>query len=352
MENSLEERIISTSERVYAKDGHRVEVVANVGSLPEARGALEFGAEGIGLLRTEFLFLKRQTLPDEEEQRDIYRKIFELFPKGPIVVRTLDVGGDKQIPSIKRLPEENPFLGRRGIRLSLSEKEMFRTQLRGLLRAAVGFDVRIMFPMVATVDEIRQGKEQLDIAIKELENEGKEHNRACERGVMIEVPSAAIAASQFAPEVDFFSIGTNDLTQYTLAMDRTDRYVSEQADPYDPAVLFLIDRTVRAAHAAGKWVGMCGEMAGDPLALPFLLGVKLDELSMASARIPEVKQGIRGLAGARLQEVVARCLELPSGHAVRTYLSDFAEKDRGSAQWQRLRNQEAIKAPCGSKWAR
>ncbi len=317
------------TEPAYTEDGRHVEIVANVGSPTEARRAPELGAEGIGLLRTEFLFLQRNTLPDEAEQYDVYRRIFEPFPTGPIVVRTLDVGGDKELPSLKRLPEGNPFLGLRGIRLSLSEPQVFRTQLRAILRAAVGHDVRIMFPMVATVDEFRRGREQVRVAIRELEQAGTACNASCQVGMMIEVPSAAISAFQIAEEADFFSVGTNDLTQYTLAMDRTSAFLSSQADPFDPAVLFLIERTVSAAHAAGKWVGICGEMAGDPLALPFLLGIGTDELSMVGGRIAKLKEAIRGLAARELRDVVGECLRLPSGSEVRTFLARYSE-ERGA----------------------
>ena len=322
-ETRRREALARATEPVYTADGQHVEIVANVGSPAEARRAPEMGAEGIGLLRTEFLFLDRDALPDEDEQYRIYRQIFEPFQSGPIVVRTLDVGGDKELPSVKRLPEENPFLGRRGIRLSLSETHIFRTQIRALLRAASGFDVRIMFPMVATIGEFRLAKQEVQKAERDLAEAGTEHSKNYQLGIMIEVPSAAITAPLLAEEVDFFSIGTNDLTQYTLAMDRTNRLVSDQADPFDPAVLFLIERTVSAAHRAGKWAGMCGEMAGDPLALPFLLGVGLDELSMAGGRIPEAKEAIRTLNMKDLADVVCHSLSLSSAEAVRKYLEGF-----------------------------
>ena len=313
------------AEPVNTRDGVHVEVVANAGSPAEARRAKELGAEGIGLLRTEFLFLDRETLPDEDEQYEMYREVIEPFDDGPVVVRTLDVGGDKNVPSISMPQEQNPFLGRRGIRLSLSQPEMFRTQLRAILRAAVGHNVKIMFPLVATLGDFERGRKQVERAKQELTEREVEFNDQCELGIMVEVPSAAVNAVQLARHVDFFSIGTNDLTQYTLAVDRTNELVADLADPFDPGVLNLISRTIDAAHEAGKWTGMCGEMAGDPRALPLLLGLGLDEFSMAGGRVPKAKAGLRGLSSAELREPARNALGLATAQEVREYLARFTE---------------------------
>jgi phosphotransferase system enzyme I (PtsI) len=318
------QRILSeAAEPVTTTDGAHVEVVANAGSPAEARRAAELGAEGIGLLRTEFLFLDRDTLPDEDEQYEMYREILEPFPSGPVVIRTLDVGGDKNVPAISMPSEQNPFLGRRGIRLSLSQPEVFRTQLRAILRAAVDHNVKIMFPLVATPGDFEGGREQVELAKKELTDRSVEFNDECELGIMIEVPSAAVNAPQLAPHVDFFSIGTNDLTQYTLAVDRTNELVADLADPFDPAVLYLIARTIDAAHEQGKWAGMCGEMAGDPLALPLLLGLGLDEFSMAGGRVPRAKAALRKLAAQELVEPARTALSFATAREVRDYLAQF-----------------------------
>ena len=313
------------AEPVNTRDGVHVEVVANAGSPAEARRAKELGAEGIGLLRTEFLFLDRETLPDEDEQYEMYREVIEPFDDGPVVVRTLDVGGDKNVPSISMPQEQNPFLGRRGIRLSLSQPEMFRTQLRAILRAAVRHNVKIMFPLVATLGDFEGGRKQVDRAKQELTERGVEFNDGCELGIMVEVPSAAVNAAQLARHVDFFSIGTNDLTQYTLAVDRTNELVADLADPFDPGVLNLISRTIDAAHEAGKWAGMCGEMAGDPRALPLLLGLGLDEFSMAGGRVPKAKAGLRSLSSVELREPARTALGLATAQEVREYLARFTE---------------------------
>ncbi|MDW8226922.1 MAG: phosphoenolpyruvate--protein phosphotransferase [Anaerolineales bacterium] len=253
------------------RDGRRVEVVANVGHLDDAHQAVALGAEGIGLLRTEFLYLDRQTEPDEEEQYCAYRAIFEVMGERPVVIRTLDVGGDKALPYLDLGHEENPFLGWRAIRMCLDRPAFFKTQLRAILRAAVGHDIRIMFPMIATVREVRQARALLEEARLELEHAGVPFGRQIQVGIMIEIPSAALMADALAKEVDFFSIGTNDLTQYTLAVERTNKRVAHLSNALDPAVLRLIARVIEEGHRAGIWVGMCGEMAGDERALPFCL---------------------------------------------------------------------------------
>ncbi|HHJ05979.1 MAG TPA: phosphoenolpyruvate--protein phosphotransferase [Anaerolineae bacterium] len=293
-----------------SKDGRRVEVAANIGGPEEIEGALHFGAEGVGLLRTEFFYLERSAPPTEEEQFAAYRRIAEALGQRPLVIRTLDIGGDKALPYLSMQPEENPFLGLRGIRLCLVETELFKTQLRAILRAAKGYNIKIMFPMVATADEIKQGKALLNEARAELEARNLAYGEP-EVGIMIEVPAAALTADLLAREVDFFSIGTNDLTQYTLAADRTNAQVQPLANALHPAVLRLIAETIRQAHKAGIWVGLCGELAGNPQAAPILLGLGLDEFSMSAASIPAVKAALRrysvaeakALAQAALQQI-------------------------------------------------
>ena len=279
----------AAAEPATTQDGHRVEVVGNVGGRADAEKAMKVGAEGIGLLRTEFLFLGRESAPSEDEQFQIYRDIVQTMQGLPVIVRTLDIGGDKPVPYIDVPTEGNPFLGERGIRLCLNRPELFRQQISAILRAASFGPIRIMFPMVADVEEWR--------AARALVQEMQDYLQAprVELGIMIEVPSAALMADAFAPEVDFFSIGTNDLTQYTLAMDRMHPLLATKADGLHPAVLRLIAKTVDAAHQAGKWVGVCGELGSDPQAIPILVGLGVDELSVNTAAIPLVKAQVRSL---------------------------------------------------------
>lgn len=314
-----EERAQATAPAI-TRDGRRVEVVANVGNLDDARRAVEMGAEGIGLLRTEFLYLDRQTAPDEEEQYQAYRAIFEVMGERPVVIRTLDVGGDKALPYIDLGKEENPFLGWRAIRMCLDTPDFFKTQLRAILRAAVGHDIRIMFPMIATVREVRQARKLLEEARLELQNAGLPVGERVQVGIMIEIPSAAVMADALAREVDFFSIGTNDLTQYTLAVERTNKRVAHLSNALDPAVLRLIAQVIEAGHRAGIWVGMCGEMAGDPRAIPILLGLGLDEFSMAPALIPHAKALIRACTTEHCRQIAQHVLTLPDYTDVETYL--------------------------------
>jgi phosphotransferase system enzyme I (PtsI) len=316
-----EQLLVETGKPVITKDQVLLEVAANVGSLDDAKHARELGADGIGLLRTEFLFLDRKTLPDEDEQFRMYRSIAEVFGKKPVTVRTLDVGGDKSVPGIRMPPEENPFLGRRAIRLSLAEPLVFRTQLRAILRAGYGYNMRIMFPMITTADELQQALEQLQTARKELDTQGVEYDTDMKVGIMVEVPSAAIIADRLAGYVDFFSIGTNDLTQYTLAVDRTNELVSSMASPFDPSVISLIAQIIRAGHDNGCHVAMCGEMAGDLLALPLLLGLGLDEFSIAGSRIPEVKSALRRLSREAVADTARRCLSCAAAREVEALLT-------------------------------
>ncbi|HET89432.1 MAG TPA: phosphoenolpyruvate--protein phosphotransferase [Chloroflexi bacterium] len=314
------EALRHVEEPAVTRDGHRVEVVANVGDAASARDALAQGAEGIGLLRTEFLYLDRATLPDEEEQVEVYRSIAQVMGERPVIVRTLDVGGDKPLPSIARPQEDNPALGVRAIRLSRWYPDLLRVQLRAILRAGVGHNLKVMFPLIATLEELRWARGLLHQAQEELAAEGLEHTTTIEMGIMIETPAAAMMADRLAPEVDFFSIGTNDLTQYTLACDRGNQGLGYLFDSLDPAVLRLIEQVIEAGHAAGKWVGLCGELGGQREAMPVLLGLGLDEFSMTPNAIPIAKQTVRSLARSEAQHVARRTLSLPTAGAVREYL--------------------------------
>lgn len=307
-------------EPAITADGKQVEVVANIGSPGDATGALAYGAEGVGLLRTEFLFLDRDTPPDEDEQFAVYSAIMETVGQRPVVIRTLDIGGDKPAPYLDMPTEMNPFLGVRGLRLSLAHPEVFQVQLRALLRAGAGHNLKIMFPMVATREEALAAREQIASAQASLAQRGVSFTSQAEIGIMVEVPSAALLAEVLAGVVDFFSIGTNDLSQYTLAADRTNAAVAHLADALHPAVLRLISMVIEAAHAQGKWVGLCGELAGAPLAVPVLLGLGLDEFSMTARSIPLAKQAIRRCTLAQARETARRALALGDAHEVREYL--------------------------------
>ena len=274
------------------RDGRRIRVLANISSISEAVEALECGAEGVGVLRTEFLFLGRMEAPEEEEQLAAYRTIVESLHGRPLVIRTLDVGGDKSLPYIEIAEEANPFLGWRGIRLTLGLPDLFRTQLRAVLRAAAERPVELLLPMVSSVDEVRAVKAILAEVEAELEREGLAFRKNMRVGVMIEVPSAVAVADQLAREADFFSIGTNDLIQYAMAADRTNARVAAMADPFQPAVLRLIRQTIEAARETGIEVALCGELAADPLATPLLIGLGLEELSVSAGLIPELKRAI------------------------------------------------------------
>ena len=298
-------------ELAITRDGRRIEVAANVGSLADAELAMQSGAEGVGLLRTEFLFLEREAAPTEAEQHAVYRDIVATLQGQPVIIRTLDVGGDKHLPYLDLPAEENPFLGERGIRLCLNRPKLFREQLRAIVRAADAGSLRIMFPMVADLSELLTARGYLMEVCNEL-------NIAMPQvGIMIEVPAAALNADMFAQHVDFFSIGTNDLTQYTLAIDRQHPTLAAQADGLHPAVLRLIARTVEAARAAGKWVGVCGELGADAQAVPILLGLGVDELSVSAPAIPTVKAQIRNLTLSDAQILAQKALACTSAREVR-----------------------------------
>jgi phosphoenolpyruvate-protein phosphotransferase/dihydroxyacetone kinase phosphotransfer subunit len=314
-----------TGEPARTQDGQQVEVVANVGDVASAREALEQGAEGIGLLRTEFLYLDRSTLPDEREQVSVYQAIAEVMGQRPVIVRTMDVGADKPLPAIPRPEEANPALGVRAIRLARRHPDLLLVQLRAILRAGTGHNLKVMFPMVVTLDEVRWAKDLMRQAREELAAQGTEHAREIETGIMVETPAAAVVADVLAKEVDFFSIGSNDLTQYTLASDRVNEQLGDLYRPLDPAVLRLIAQVIHAAHAAGKWVGLCGELAGQRLAIPVLLGLGLDEFSMTPSAIPVAKQLIRSLSVAEARQIADHALSLSTASEVTDYLSSVLE---------------------------
>jgi phosphocarrier protein FPr len=311
------------SEPAVTRDGHRVEVVANVGDVAEARRVPEVGGEGIGLLRTEFLFMERRTAPSEDEQAAVYEAIVRaLGPDRIVVMRTLDVGGDKPLPYLPMTAEANPFLGERGIRLMLNRPDIFAIQTRAILRASHAGKVAIMFPMIATIAEWRAAR---DLVERERVALGVP---PVQIGLMIETVSAALLADRFAREADFFSIGTNDLTQYTLAMDRTNPGLAPQVDALHPAVLRLIERAVAGAHAHGRWVGVCGALAGDPQAVPVLLGLGVDELSVSVPVLPAVKAQVRTLSLNDCRTTAQLALDAADGAEVRALV---AHRHEGSA---------------------
>ena len=310
------------------RDGaFRAEVVANIGNVEDAEQAIHFGAEGVGLFRTEFLYLQRSSMPLLSDQVRAYRRVLEVMVERPVVVRTLDIGGDKEVSYLGTEKEPNPFLGWRAIRMIRERPDVLENQFSALLQAAgqvtaegLGCDLRIMLPMVSSVAEVERAREIYEEARAALQAEGKPLPEQVQFGIMVEVPSAALLADHFARLVDFFSIGTNDLTQYTLAVDRTNERVSVLASPYHPAVLRLIEMTIRAAHAHGKWVGLCGELAGDPLAVPLLVGLHLDEFSMAPSSIPTIKDLIRRWTLPACEEVARQCLQFSLAADVIEYL--------------------------------
>lgn len=301
------------------KDGQRMLLLANIDHPMEVAGALNNGARGIGLFRTEYLYMGREEPPTEEEQYQDYKKVAEAAG-GPVIIRTLDVGGDNTVFFLPVTGEYNPFLGWRGIRLSLDLPGFFKTQLKAILRAAAHGKVKVMFPMISNLMELRRAREILEEAKRELEAEGKDFDRGLEVGVLVEVPSVAITIDLFAPEVDFFSIGTNDLVQYTMAVDRINEKVSKLYQSLHPAVLRLIRQVVEAGRQAGKEVSICGEMAGEPLATVLLAGLGLRVLSTGSGILPEVKKRIRSVAMAEARAIAARALQFNTSGEVKKYL--------------------------------
>ena len=296
------------NEKSVTLDDHHVELVANIGSPKDIQGVLDNGGEGVGLFRTEFLYMESAQLPTEEEQFNVYKEVLEGLEGKPAVVRTLDIGGDKEIEAIDLPKEMNPFLGVRAVRLCFQREDIFRVQLRALLRASVYGDLRIMFPMIATLDEFRKAKGILMEEKEKLISEGIEVSDTLQVGIMIEIPAAAVLADQFAKEVDFFSIGTNDLVQYTFAADRMSSGVSYLYQPFHPSILRLVKHVIDSAHAEGKWTGMCGEMAGEAIAAPLLIGLGLDEFSMSATSILSQRKLIRSMKKSEMNELAAKAI--------------------------------------------
>ncbi|RUL52237.1 phosphoenolpyruvate--protein phosphotransferase [Lysinibacillus antri] len=308
------------NEKTVTMDSHQVELGGNIGTPQDVKGVLENGGEAVGLYRTEFLYMGRSQLPTEEEQFQAYKTVLESMEGKPVVVRTLDIGGDKELPYLDLPKEMNPFLGFRAIRLCLSMQDMFRTQLRALLRASTYGNLKIMFPMIATIDEYHQAKSILFEEKKQLQETGIQVSNNIEIGIMVEIPSTAVMADVFAKEVDFFSIGTNDLIQYTLAADRMNERVSYLYQPYNPAILRLIKNVIDAAHTHGKWVGMCGEMAGDEVAIPILLGLGLDEFSMSATSILKARSQISMLSRSDMKTIAEKVLTMQSSEEVQAFI--------------------------------
>ncbi|WP_110929234.1 phosphoenolpyruvate--protein phosphotransferase [Bacillus massiliglaciei] len=316
------------SQPTLTKDGQRVELAANIGTPKDLKGVLDNGGEGIGLYRTEFLYMGRNELPSEEEQFEAYKAVLEGMKGKPVVVRTLDIGGDKELPYLDLPKEMNPFLGYRAIRLCLDEQSIFRTQLRSLLRASVYGNLKIMFPMIATLTEFREAKKMLEEVRQELTAEGVSVSNNIELGIMVEIPSTAVMADVFAKEVDFFSIGTNDLIQYTMAADRMNERVSYLYQPYNPAILRLVKMVVDAAHKEGKWAGMCGEMAGDEIAIPILLGLGLDEFSMSASSILKSRSLISKLTKQEMESLAKEVLLMETNEDVKQTVANAVEKNK------------------------
>lgn len=306
-------------------DGVHAELAANIGTPNDLPGVIENGAQGIGLYRTEFLYMGRNQMPTEEEQFEAYKEVLEAMGGKRVVVRTLDIGGDKEL-SYLNLPEEmNPFLGYRAIRLCLAQQDIFRPQLRALLRASVYGKLNIMFPMVATINEFREAKAILLEEKENLKNEGHDISDDIELGIMVEIPATAALADVFAKEVDFFSIGTNDLIQYTLAADRMSERVSYLYQPYNPSILRLVKQVIEASHKEGKWTGMCGEMAGDETAIPLLLGLGLDEFSMSATSILKARRQINGLSKNEMTELANRAVDCATQEEVIELVNNYVK---------------------------
>ncbi|GIN74302.1 phosphoenolpyruvate-protein phosphotransferase [Bacillus sp. J14TS2] len=303
-------------EPTISKDGQHVELAANIGTPDDIKAVLENGGEAVGLYRTEFLYMGKDQLPTEDEQFEAYKTVLEKMAGKSVVVRTLDIGGDKKLSYLQLPKEMNPFLGFRAIRLCLEEQDIFRTQLRALLRASHYGNLKIMFPMIATISELKEAKAILQEEKAQLVAEGAEVSDSIEIGMMVEIPSTAVLADQFAKEVDFFSIGTNDLIQYTMAADRMNERVGYLYQPYNPAILRLVSMVIDAAHQEGKWVGMCGEMAGDPIAIPLLLGLGLDEFSMSATSILPARSQIKELEKEQAKTIKETVLSMNTSEEV------------------------------------
>ncbi len=304
-------------------DGKKVMLAANIGTPKDVKSALANGAEGVGLFRTEFLYMDRTTLPTEEEQFEAYKEVAEKMEGRPVTIRTLDIGGDKELPYLDMPKEMNPFLGYRAIRLCLDRTDIFKTQLRAILRASAYGNIHIMYPMISSIEDVRKANIVLNEVKAELDKEGIKYDKNIKVGIMVEIPSAAVTADILAKEVDFFSIGTNDLTQYTLAVDRMNEHVKDYYQPFNPAILRLIKFVIDAAHKEGKFAAMCGEMAGDPLATVILLGLGLDEFSMSATSIPTVKNIIRNVEYERAKEIAERVLNIAEAEKIQKMMEDI-----------------------------
>lgn len=307
-------------------DGHQVEVCANIGTVRDVAGAERNGAEGVGLYRTEFLFMDRDSLPTEDEQFTAYKAVAEAMGSQAVIVRTMDIGGDKDLPYMNLPKEENPFLGWRAIRIAMDRREILHAQLRAILRASAFGKLRIMFPMIISVEEVRDLKSELATLKAQLREENQAFDESIEVGVMVETPAAAVIAHHLAKEVDFFSIGTNDLTQYTLAVDRGNELISHLYNPMSPSVLGLIKQVIDASHAEGKWTGMCGELAGDERATLLLLGMGLDEFSMSAISIPRIKKIIRNTNFEDVKALAAQALAQPTAQDLMNCVNKFIEE--------------------------
>lgn len=304
-------------------DGKQVALVSNIGTTGDLKGALNNGAEGIGLFRTEFLYMNRENLPTEEEQFEAYKEVAEKMQGKPVTIRTLDIGGDKELPYLNMPEEMNPFLGYRAIRLCLDRTDIFKTQLRALLRASAYGNIHIMYPMISSITDVRRANAVLNEVKAEIDKEGINYDKNIKVGIMVEIPSAAITADILAKEVDFFSIGTNDLCQYTLAVDRMNENVKDYYQPFNPAILRLIKYVIDASHKEGKFTAMCGEMAGDPLSAVILLGLGLDEFSMSSSSIPNIKNIIRNISYERAKQIAEEVLTMAEGDEIKLMMENI-----------------------------
>ena len=307
-------------------DGHQVEVCANIGTVKDTEGAIRNGAEGVGLYRTEFLFMDRDALPTEDEQFKAYKEVAEAMPDQPIIVRTMDIGGDKELPYMNFPKEMNPFLGWRAVRIFFDREDIMHAQLKAILRASAFGKLRIMFPMIISVEEFRSLKATVEQLKAELRADGKAFDESIEVGIMIETPAAAVMAHHLAKEVDFFSIGTNDLTQYTLAVDRGNEMISAMYNPLSPSVLTLIKMVIDASHAEGKWTGMCGELAGDERATLLLLGMGLDEFSMSAISVPRIKKLIRNTNFEDVKAMADQALSYATAAEIEACVDNFIKQ--------------------------
>jgi phosphotransferase system enzyme I (PtsI) len=321
-----EELLKLVDTKTTSHDGVHVELAANIGTPDDVEGAVNHGAEGVGLFRTEFLYMGRNELPSEDEQYESYKAVLKGMKDQPVVVRTIDIGGDKELPYLDLPKEMNPFLGFRAIRMALDNDQLFRTQLRALLRASVHGNLKIMFPMIATLEEFNEAKSLLIEEKEKLISEDIKVKDDIEVGIMVEIPSTAVLADQFAKEVDFFSIGTNDLIQYTMAADRMNEKVSYLYQPYHPALLRLIKNVIIAAHNEGKWAGMCGEMAGDHYAVPLLLGLGLDEFSMSGTSILKARRQISELNKADMEQLAEAAIQSKNTEEVLELVKEYTER--------------------------